>query len=349
MRLAEFKKLPPWGPRFLKKIFSSSGEIVFSFEGKDDACFRIFHAEVDIIPALLFDFIWDEEKCWLGLNDSTFFQRHPLLAGLNLSELPREVASALFESVFERLLEGFEQMSTAPCSIDIVSEDSLPSENIDTVVVGFDFDGSNDFFVSGLMWLGPGGLARLTSIFDKLNRENHEIDLSFLPLPVSCNFGRARLSVEEFRSIEKGDIIIMEPGSLDETIVYVTEKPMLRARLDKGKCIVVSAIARNEMEERDIRTEETDSEDLGDKALEEPLIKNSDDLPVDIRFQLGRQLITLAELRSIKPGYVFETALNVEKPVTIIANGVKVGIGEIVDISGKIGVRVTEFLKDAKL
>ena len=66
-----------------------------------------------------------------------------------------------------------------------------------------------------------------------------------------------------------------------------------------------------------------------------------DDLEVTLVFEIGRRFVDLAELRSIAPGYVFPMTQDASAPVDILANGRRIGRGEIVRIGETLGVRVT--------
>lgn len=68
-------------------------------------------------------------------------------------------------------------------------------------------------------------------------------------------------------------------------------------------------------------------------------------LPVRLVFEIGEKRIALKELRNIQPGFAFELASPVEKPVTIRANGVVVGTGELIQVGDRVGVRVVSFKK----
>ncbi len=67
-------------------------------------------------------------------------------------------------------------------------------------------------------------------------------------------------------------------------------------------------------------------------------------LEVKLVFQVGSTEMTLDEFRTLKPGFCFELDQSVEQPVEIRANGKTVGAGTLLNVNGRIGVRVTELL-----
>lgn len=65
-----------------------------------------------------------------------------------------------------------------------------------------------------------------------------------------------------------------------------------------------------------------------------------DDVTIRLTFDLGERSVTIAELRSLAPGFTFDLGRELRRSVTIRANGVAVGEGELVDIDGRVGVSV---------
>jgi type III secretion protein Q len=66
-------------------------------------------------------------------------------------------------------------------------------------------------------------------------------------------------------------------------------------------------------------------------------------MPIILTFETGRQKITIGELEKIREGYTFECANPTNAPVTICANDTPIGTGELLDVDGRIGVRIIEF------
>ena len=73
-----------------------------------------------------------------------------------------------------------------------------------------------------------------------------------------------------------------------------------------------------------------------------------DDIPLQLVFEVGRTELALGELKHLQPGYTIqlEETIDKHKPVTIKANGVAVGQGEIVLIDEYLGIRILAFNKD---
>jgi type III secretion system YscQ/HrcQ family protein len=79
-------------------------------------------------------------------------------------------------------------------------------------------------------------------------------------------------------------------------------------------------------------------------AAKEPVVPAAaiETLPLKIVFDLGDVEMTLAELKSLVPGQSIDLAREPGSAVRLTVNGVRIGAGEIVEIGGRLGVRITE-------
>ena len=67
---------------------------------------------------------------------------------------------------------------------------------------------------------------------------------------------------------------------------------------------------------------------------------DTDLLPVQLVFVAGETEVALRDLRRIAPGYVFDLGRPVDRHVEVRANGRRIGIGELVEIDRRVGVRL---------
>ena len=66
------------------------------------------------------------------------------------------------------------------------------------------------------------------------------------------------------------------------------------------------------------------------------------ELRVNLVFVAGRLQLTVAELQQIQPGHVFDLRRVADRHIEITANGAAIGVGELVEVDGRVGVRVHE-------
>lgn len=65
-----------------------------------------------------------------------------------------------------------------------------------------------------------------------------------------------------------------------------------------------------------------------------------DAIEVEVTAQVGRVVMTLAELRRLGEGQTVEFASPVESPARLVVGGKTVATGELVDVGGRVGVRI---------
>ena len=71
-----------------------------------------------------------------------------------------------------------------------------------------------------------------------------------------------------------------------------------------------------------------------------------DAVPIRIVMDIGSVLVPMKALKNIQQGYVFVTEQNTNSPVNLRIEGKRFGIGELVDVEGRIGVRLVEITMD---
>ena len=67
-----------------------------------------------------------------------------------------------------------------------------------------------------------------------------------------------------------------------------------------------------------------------------------DALPVKLVFVAGETEVPLGRLHDLAPGYVFDLREPVDGHVEVRANGRPIARGELVEIAGRVGVRILE-------
>src|SRR5262249_29159119 len=64
--------------------------------------------------------------------------------------------------------------------------------------------------------------------------------------------------------------------------------------------------------------------------------------PVHLTFEVGELTFAAGELAQLDPGFVFPLRAPLARPVVVKANGVRFGVGELVEIDGALAVRLIE-------
>lgn len=182
-------------------------------------------------------------------------------------------------------------------------------------------------------------------------------------VPLRCRFlaGHLRLTFREIQGISTGDLLLINrvaqttEGVGIALTVAGSALTLMRGQA-RGDTVQIMDDTGFEVEGAetieppawsDERTGDagTAAGDIAaDAAADEPDPFDSIELP--LAFELGEQTLTLGELGSIAPGYVFRLPQPVaETSIAIRLNGRVVGSGQLVALGDALGVRVTRFLQ----
>ena len=68
------------------------------------------------------------------------------------------------------------------------------------------------------------------------------------------------------------------------------------------------------------------------------------DVPVEVEVELGRRVMTIAQILELGPDSVIRMARSAGDNMDILVGGSLIGYGEIVIIEDSVGVRITDFV-----
>ena len=79
-----------------------------------------------------------------------------------------------------------------------------------------------------------------------------------------------------------------------------------------------------------------------------PLEQISDfaDIPMHVEVELGRRIMTIAEILGLGPESVIRIARSAGDNIDILVGATLIGYGEIVIIEDAVGVRITDFRQE---
>ncbi len=342
MQQVRLPRLAPWAPQLLRSLFSSSLECWT--EEDAGSTLRLGMPRNDMRPDQLYDFSWNGEKGWLGITSGSLVGRHPVLSGLELKEIPDQDRGLIMEAALEELFEKMEQGSSMPCALGKATEDHPEALSVDTVAVGFEFKPTNLPAIKGIMWLGPLGLKGLCSLTGPGQASESRCRAKDILFDLFFNFAAMELESRQLKELESGDILLPGISALDEVTIFIGTIPLFKGRIQDSFKILITGKAKEKMEEKEIQMGQQHDNHGDSEDQREPLLDDPGQLPVEIRFHLGTTTMTLSELEKISPGYVFETTAPASTPVAIMANGARIGTGELVEVGGKLGIRVVEIV-----
>ena len=158
---------------------------------------------------------------------------------------------------------------------------------------------------------------------------------TYVPVVAIVCAGAVRLPLRTLQDLRHGDVLIPDefPFERGEAALTFGQRYRAIARLDETGARVRSAL-QHIKSIQEIHAMEgkaapgvAETDDLGD-------------LEIQLTFELGRQTVELDQLRTIAPGYVFPLGRSPNDPVDIVANGRRIGRGEIVRVGDSLGVRL---------
>jgi type III secretion protein Q len=160
-----------------------------------------------------------------------------------------------------------------------------------------------------------------------------------LPVAVCMRVAAATCAVGEIATLSPGDVVIADQRGQQMKMAVAVIAEHLVAPVDltaAGPRIAAWPIrARGSLWEWSM-------ENGGDGSQADVRQKTDlDDIPVKLLFELGRIELSLAEIRQLAPGAVIAMSRPLEDSVDILANGRRIGRGNLVQIGDSLGIRIT--------
>lgn len=195
---------------------------------------------------------------------------------------------------------------------------------------------------SAALELATGGLKRLLAPMTPRT-------LGWLQFPLSFGIGTTRLTLNELKSIAVGDIVSVDERPLSSEGMLVEARIKGNPGIDivgqvKGFNITVKHWKVQTMTQGNPNAPDSSIESGGPHAPNVPP-DNLGGLEVPLRFEIGDLSVSLADLKHLQPGFIFELPQPISHgTVRILAHGNLLGTGYLVAIGDRLGVRVTAFI-----
>ncbi|HQG14212.1 MAG: Yop proteins translocation protein Q [bacterium ADurb.Bin270] len=127
---------------------------------------------------------------------------------------------------------------------------------------------------------------------------------------------------------------VAEDGEADD--FEITEQPPLPSEEGAGHS-------------EDFEEEPSVSEKIADEpasvGLAHELMKLAPDIPVNIVAVIGKTMSNIGDVVKYRPGQVIDLARPPSETVDLVANGKLIARGELVDMDGRLGVRILKLLR----
>lgn len=149
-----------------------------------------------------------------------------------------------------------------------------------------------------------------------------------MPLRLSLQWGPVPLTPSALLSLRLGDLLLLPSG-------HKMHSPLIG---------FVEARPWGLFHHSDSHLEFIAMHTPPEAVLPEPLT-DLEQLPVQVTFEVGRQTLDLHVLASLQPGTLLDLACAVNGEVRILVNQRCLGIGELVNIEDRLGVRIVRLLQ----
>ncbi|MDR0361992.1 MAG: type III secretion system cytoplasmic ring protein SctQ [Planctomycetota bacterium] len=250
----------------------------------------------------------------------------------DVAGLPPTLVFAALDCFFRDALAGVESSLGLPCFLSRVDvRESLASAS----ALPFRLRRGDGLIVSGA-WIASEGKWR-----EALEAALRRVPPPLAPLPGELalkgvvSAGTWRLRSGELNSLARGDVVLLPRAA--SWHLTVGRRFRFAADFRKGTLVVDGT-----------KMDGAAGPGVDDSKPEDPALAALDEAEVELRAEVGRVNVTLAELRRLAVGEVVEFATQIESPATLVAGGRAVALGDLVDVGGRVGVRVTALAQGRK-
>jgi type III secretion protein Q len=199
----------------------------------------------------------------------------------------------------------------------------------------------------GVLHVSPSLLRELLESTQESPRpEVPSLALNNLPGTLRVCARGPELTLHELRSLEFGDVLMIgdRQSAFSQLYLVIDEASPFgwhaiwsesRVQIEGTASCLLADAWRTPMNE----TPDTASDNTEDSPA--PALDPLSHLPVRLAFTIGEKSLTIEELASFAPGYVFDLATPVEHTrVGIRANGKHIGYGRLVSVGDALGVQL---------
>lgn len=167
-----------------------------------------------------------------------------------------------------------------------------------------------------------------------------------LPLELGVKVGEVEMPIKEWKKLKVGDFLFPDALTFDKGTLFLGEMPLFELESQDNTKMKLNSYAftpEDSMEE-DAPIEETQQFETFCHTLEtaEHEAKSIKEVPLQVTIELARLKITLDELMKLSPGNLLEIPALAEKRVSLVVNGQKIGVAEIVELEESLGLKILQ-------
>ncbi len=256
---------------------------------------------------------------------------------LAIPSLPDAFVTPLLEGSIAQVVASLAALQKGPVRVDAIARGGRVAS---TLGHAFFFEASHGArSIHGRLATSSLGLMLAAGLVAKLLPVPNRLATDDLPIRLRAEIGRTKLGPEELARLRPGDAVLLEHALLTSGgELWLGAGDMgLRVHVDDSHLTVVEALTQGGHA----------MVDESDAAATVPEPKGLDHLPMLVSFDLGQRTLTLGEVRTLQPGQVLALDQPLTSAVNIRVNGALVGVGELVEIDGRLGVVIGSLFESA--
>ena len=246
-------------------------------------------------------------------------------AGLESKGLPDELRLGVLETILEEPLTLLQQGGVV-----LKPEHWRKGTEVQPPRLGWEILRDDQRFLAGTLHLDDAALGALAAVAERAAPKPRAA-ADAVPITLGVAASHLSLPLRELAGLAPGDVLL----------------PALSRRdWDAGRCTLWAGPVRVGDAVRKQSTIQILAMKPATAVPPAPAAAaklNVDDLPVQVVFDVGQLEINVGQLRTLAAGYTFELPAAPERIVTIRANAREVGVGELVDLGDKLGVRIVRW------
>ncbi len=325
-------------------LSTKEDKIIFSLGGSDETfsiCiyshrFRLDHyslgvlVEIDGVPASIWLTSWPLSKRLKGY-----------LGGKKLSQIPADLRAELLETALKPLLS--KMMLHTNTQIRILNFLNLKPSEVNKFSLGLTIrDHKNEQEIRMIVLMHNKLLPVVRRILTYCPDQNNTFWYQ-QKTPLWLQTGTLDLSMEDLNHLDTSDILMMEPSGVGAS----ERKSQIHLRMGSGD-FFLATLDHNNSKQLTIESgiQKMSEENINNISNEgnDEIITAIEDIPVRLTFDLGDLILPFKEIKSLTQGYLIDLNTPVTQAVTIRSLNRIIGMGELVDIDGHMGVRIVKLM-----
>ncbi|NEI67599.1 type III secretion system cytoplasmic ring protein SctQ [Rhizobium leguminosarum] len=287
-------------------------------------------------PAPMFDCIWRAGEETIVLSLCRRLAEALISTVQNGLALPCEpTGSLVLELALEPLIARLESQIQRNVQFLRTGDATTPAPYLEFDIACGPVSGKVRLFLfSPLDGRVPSAFRALGELLGQLQRQPCDL-FSKLPITVAAEIGSLSASVALLRNARAGDALLPEVLPFGRGQIILSAGRLWTAADIAGDRLIL----RHPFCSRPCRLENAHMTKKPEPQ-QAPAEADLDDVEITLVFECGRWSMPLGELRSAGEGHVFELGRPIDGPIDILANGQRIGRGDIVGIGDGLGIRL---------